>query len=111
MNEIDLDDYIKKMHENEDSAIKIIETNKKLLKEKTKLERKARILQGKVHYLQETIEEAIELLNNDSKYSDGDFEGRVFQNDVLEILEKSHIPTFDEVEELFIQQREEGYNV
>ena len=111
MNEIDLDDYIKKMHENEDSAVKVIETNKKLLKEKTKLERKVRILQGKVDYLQDIIKEAIELLNNDGKYSDGDFEGRVFQNDVLEILKKSHIPTFDEVEELFIEQREEGFNV
>ncbi len=35
------------------------------------------------------IDEAIEFINNDDEYTDNDFEGRRFQKDLLQILERT----------------------
>lgn len=53
-------------------AIKIVDKNRPSYKE-----------------LKETINKAIEFINNDSNYDDSDFESRRFQNDLLKILERT----------------------
>ena len=104
-------DVMKKINENIDSAVKVIEEHKKLLKEKTKLERKNKILQGKVEYLQDVIKEAIEYMGINLDTLKTCEVVDVNGVEVYNILRKSSMPTFDEVEELFIEQREEGFNV
>lgn len=39
----------------------------------------------------ERIIKAVEIINNDSMYDDNDFEGRVFQHDLLKVLENEEI--------------------
>lgn len=108
MNEIDLDDYIKKMHENEDSAVKVIEEHKKLLKEKIELERRIKILENKVENLQNVIKKTREYIE---KLDEEDELKWSIECELLEILKEANMPTFMEVEELFREQREEGFNV
>jgi cell fate (sporulation/competence/biofilm development) regulator YlbF (YheA/YmcA/DUF963 family) len=46
-------------------------------------------LQAKVNQLETNIAEAIKLLlDNNADYTDGDFEGMRFQNDIVAILER-----------------------
>ena len=39
----------------------------------------------------ERITKAVEIINNDRMYDDNDFEGRVFQHDLLKVLEDEEI--------------------
>lgn len=39
----------------------------------------------------EKFAKAVEIINNDSMYDDNDFEGRVFQHDLLKVLEDEEI--------------------
>lgn len=110
-------DVMKKINENIDSAVKVIEEHKKLLKEKTKLERRIKILENKIENLQNVIKKAREYVDNDFNRFDcfGSMAVAMEMNhkreELLEILREANMPTFDEVEELFIEQREEGFNV
>lgn len=91
-------DETKNINENIDSAIKVIEEHKKLLK-------KNQILQGKVDYLKNVIEEAMQSLGiNESLLKSCEFV-EVNGIEVYNILKKSYTPTFEEVEELFREQK------
>lgn len=82
-----MEEEMKKINENFDSAIKVIEKNKELLRERE-------ILKDRISFLKNIIGEAIELMNENK------------QDKVLEVLRKSYIPTFEEVERLFKEQKQ-----
>ena len=83
----ELIEYTERLHkENQELKKQLEEMDSKLLFTKNKLE-----LRQECKEYKERITKAVEIINNDRMYDDNDFEGRVFQHDLLKVLENEEI--------------------